>query len=114
MKRLVDCVEVITNNDECVILKVKNNCEMDLISLGCFSGNEVMFRMTKDEDEDCFTIFSKNSGEDEFTTCTWGSRTLVSKNLSNIARKIRRCIVGDLDIYMSRHNAFLKREGLLK
>ena len=114
MKRLVDCVEVITNNDECVVLKVKDNCAMDLINLGCFSGNEVMFRMTKDDDTNSFTIFSKKSGEDNLVTCNWCDRTLVSQNLENIARQIRKCIVVDLDIYMNKHNAFLKREGLIK
>lgn len=114
MKRLVDCIEVIANNDECVVLKVKDNCVMDLISLGCFSGNEVMFRMTKNDDVNSFTIFSKKSGEDTLATFNWSSRDLVSENLENIARQIRRCIVADLDIYMGKHNAFLKREGLIK
>ena len=36
MARLVDCVEVITNNKDCVVLKIKEDKRMNLIAIGCF------------------------------------------------------------------------------
>ena len=39
MRRLADCVEVITNNENCVVLKVKEDKRMDLIAIGYFYGD---------------------------------------------------------------------------
>ena len=61
MSKLYDLVELLENNDECVILKVKDNMQMQLICLGCFNGNETMFRLTKGDNHTC-TIFS-NTGK---------------------------------------------------
>lgn len=55
---LKDIVEVAMNNSECVVLKVKEGHEVDLISLGCFDGDETMFRLTKGETVTC-TVFKK-------------------------------------------------------
>ena len=35
--KLKDMVELLSNNDACVVLKVKDGQEMNLISLGCFN-----------------------------------------------------------------------------
>ena len=40
--KLKDMVELLSNNDACVVLKVKDGQEMNLISLGCFNGDEVI------------------------------------------------------------------------
>lgn len=56
MKTLADYVEIIENNMECVILKVKPDSRMALIALGCFNGNEEMIRLTKGETQTC-TLF---------------------------------------------------------
>ncbi len=61
MEELHDLVEVLDNNGICVILKVKDGAEIQLISLGCFDGDETMFRLTKGEDHTC-TMFRKNRG----------------------------------------------------
>lgn len=45
--KLKDMVELVANNDDCVVLKVKDGQEMNLISLGCFNGDEAMMRLTK-------------------------------------------------------------------
>ena len=47
--KLKDMVELLSNNDACVVLKVKDGQEMNLLSLGCFNGDEVMMRLTKEE-----------------------------------------------------------------
>lgn len=57
MKKLWDITEVVTDNKECVVFKVKEGSEMDLISLGCFDGDETMFRITKKGDH-TFTIWT--------------------------------------------------------
>lgn len=49
--KLKDMVELLSNNDACVVLKVKDGQEMNLISLGCFNGDEAMMRLTKGRDE---------------------------------------------------------------
>lgn len=38
--KLKDMVELLSNNDACVVLKVKDGQEMNLISLGCFNGDD--------------------------------------------------------------------------
>lgn len=57
--KLKDMVELLSNNDACVVLKVKDGQEMNLLSLGCFNGDEVMMRLTKGRDVTC-TLFRKN------------------------------------------------------
>ena len=87
---LKDIVEVAMNNSECVVLKVKEGHEMDLISLGCFDGDETMFRLTKGETVTC-TVFKK--GERPFSW-QWGrgGTTLVSDQMAAMGRKIQDCI----------------------
>ena len=59
--KLKDMVDVVINNDICVVLKVKDGQELNLISLGCFFGSESMFRLTKGRTVAC-TVF-ENSGK---------------------------------------------------
>jgi len=47
--KLCYLVDIIENNEECVILKVKDNKTLDLIKLGYFDGNEELIRLTKGE-----------------------------------------------------------------
>ena len=69
MKTLADYVEIIENNMECVILKVKPDSRMALIALGCFNGNEEMIRLTKGETQTC-TLFYKDGG---ISSWSWGA-----------------------------------------
>lgn len=108
MTKLVDCVEVITNNDNCVVLKVKENKRMDLIAIGYFSGNEEMIRMTKDNDNNSYTIW-RNNGK----SFSWDNRTLKSDNLSKMQKIIAKCIHHDLGIYMGKSIAFWDSIGSL-
>lgn len=108
MAKLVDCVEVVSNNKNCVVLKVKENKRMDLIAIGYFSGNEEMIRMTKDKDNNSYTIWS-NDGK----ICNWNNRTLTSDNLNKLQKIIAKCIHHDLDIYMGDSIAFWDRIGSL-
>lgn len=96
MAVLADYVEIVENNMECVILKVKPDSRMGLIALGCFSGNEEMMRLTKGETQTC-TIFYKDG--DTFSW-QWGStgHTLVSVSTDRCGRMIQNCLEEDFDI----------------
>lgn len=98
MKKLCDLVDVYENNMECVILKVKDNVKMDLLTLGCFSGNEEMFRLTKGKDHTC-TVFDKSGNTFSWY---WGQsgHTLVSNQLEKTGKLIQSCIEEDLSIYI--------------
>lgn len=69
MKKLCDITVVVANNWDCVVFKVKEGSEMDLISLGCFSGDETMFRITK-HDKHTFTIWTVGG---RYFSWEWGT-----------------------------------------
>lgn len=96
--KLSNCVEVAVNNTECVVLKVKKGKEFDLITLGCFDGNETMFRLTKGGSHTC-TVWREND-----TPYSWywgiGGHTLVSDNMNKRGRLIQSCIENDFHIDM--------------
>ena len=96
--KLCYLVDIIENNEECVILKVKDNKTLDLMSLGCFDGNEELIRLTKGENHTC-TIFRTN---DKPFSWYWGRSgyTLVSDNVSAMGKLIEACITEDFDIYI--------------
>lgn len=96
--KLCYLVDIIENNENCVILKVKDNKNLELIKLGYFDGNEEMMRLTKGKDHTC-TIFKKNQ---EPFSWNWGAsgHTLVSKDVSNMGKLIESCITEDFDIYI--------------
>lgn len=96
--KLCNLVEIEENNEECVILKVKDNVALDLIKLGYFDGNEEYIRLTKGKDHNC-TIFKKDGTH---TDWYWGSSgyTLVSDKTSKKGKLIEECITEDFDIYI--------------
>lgn len=94
--KLKDMVELLSNNDACVVLKVKDGQEMNLISLGCFNGDEVMMRLTKGRDVTC-TLFRKNG---KSFSWHWGASgfTLVTDQVWRMGQLIQSCIENDFDI----------------
>ena len=94
-KRLFDLVEIVCNNTECVVLKVKDNAFMDLVCLGCFDGTETMFRVTKG-DGHTVTVWR---GE---KSVSWehgdGRSTLVCERMNKQREMIEDCIMGDFGI----------------
>ena len=108
MTKLADCIEVITNNDNCVMLKIKEDKRMDLIATGYFYGDEEMIGMTKGNDNNSYTIWSNNG-----KTCDWNNRTLKSDDLRKLQKIIAKCIHHDLGIYMGDTIAFWDRIGSL-
>lgn len=98
MKKFIDLVNLKVNNRECVILEVKEDAFYDLIALGCFTGNETLFRVTKGGDH-TMTVWDKNHKEFSFH---WGysGMSLVSDNLHRMRKIVYDTIVNEFDIVM--------------
>lgn len=94
-KRLFDLVEIVCNNAECVVLKVKKNAFMDLVCLGCFDGTETMFRLTKGSSHTVTVWRGEKSFSWEFGN---NGTTIVSDNLHKQRELIVDCVVGDFGI----------------
>lgn len=94
--KLKDMVELAVDNQDCVVLKVKDGQEMNLISLGCFNGDETMMRLTKGKNVTC-TLFRQ--GGKSFSW-HWGidGYTLVSDQVWRMGRLIQSCIENDFGI----------------
>lgn len=96
MTRLVDYVELVENNMECVVLKIKPDSKTGLICLGCFSGNEIMIRLTKGNVQTC-TLFFENG-----RSFSWywgrGGHTIVTPQTAKCGKMIQSCIEEDFDV----------------
>lgn len=107
MKKLVDLVEIKENNEMCVVLKVKENSKIDLISLGSLDGNEEFIRYTKGKDH-IITIFTEK-GE----TYSWdfgqSGHTLISKKTKMQQELIVKCIEQELDIYCGGNRELIEK-----
>ena len=57
MEKLNEILEVLENNNICMIFKIKKDKRLDLIKLGYFNGNEDMIRITKQGSIHTITIF---------------------------------------------------------
>ena len=98
-KKLSRMVTIIENNEKCVILKVKKNQFANLIGLGCFNGDETMFRLTKGSDHTCTVWHGENNNSYSWE---WGisGYTLVSDSIKARGHLIAKCISDDLGIYI--------------
>ena len=104
MKKLFDLVELVSNTEDAVVLKVKPGSEVDLICLGCFDGDETMLRLTKGTTITCTVWTNKGSN----FSWHWGDsgHTLVSDNMTKKGRAIQHCIEDyfDIVVYGSRES----------
>ncbi|MDE7352080.1 MAG: hypothetical protein K2O06_03415 [Acetatifactor sp.] len=109
MAGLCDLVEIMENNMECVVLKVKDGVQMQLICLGCFDGDETMFRLTKGSSHTC-TMFRDGRKP---VSWSWGElgHTLVCDSLWKCGHMVEKCISDDFGIYIGKDAA--KREATL-
>lgn len=96
MARLADYVEIMEDNTECVVLKVRPGSRMGLIGLGCFNGDEEMVRLTKGRTQTC-TVFPEGGRPYSWEWGDGGS-TLVSDGLSKMSRMVQECITHDFGI----------------
>ena len=97
MKKLQTLTKILENNKECVLLEVIGQ-PIDLIKLGCFDGDETMFRLTKGRNHTC-TVWTKDG---KYYSWHWGvdGYTLVSKKLDKQGKLIEDCITKDYEIYI--------------
>lgn len=98
MAKLCDLVEILENNMECVVLKVKDGARMKLIFMGYFNGDETMLRLTKGDDHTC-TVFCE--GRVPFSW-HWGKSgcTPVSDSTQKYGHMVESCIRDDFGIYI--------------
>ena len=98
MKNFAELVNIKVNNKECVILEVKEDAFIDLISLGCFSGNEYLIRVTKGNNH-TITVWDKNKGEYSWS---WGEDgyTMVCDSMTKMRNIVYDALVNDFDIVM--------------
>ena len=96
MKRLCELVDIVTNNEACVVFKPKEGTRMDLISLGCFKGNEELIRMTKGRTPE-ITIFYEDGKTDSYHFGE-GSTTVISGSYLQQREMIRECAILDFGI----------------
>lgn len=94
--KLKDMVEIFTNNGDCVVLKVKDGQELNLISLGYFDGDETMLRLTKGRNVTC-TVFHK-TGRPYSWHWGYSERTLVNDSTQKLGQLIQSCIEKDFGI----------------
>lgn len=99
MKKLVNLVQVVENNKDCVILEVTGS-KLDLIRLGCFNGDEIMMRLTKGDNHNC-TVWTNEKNY----SWHWGigGHTIVSESMQKRGRLIQECIEEDLEIYIGKN-----------
>lgn len=102
MYKLCDCVEIIENNKEHVILKVKNNKKFELACLSCFDGTEEMIQLTKGDNHTCTILKEKGHP----VSWSWGQNgcSLVSNTLTTCRYLIESCITRDFKIEIYNRN----------
>ena len=106
MSKLVDCVKIVENNEECVILEVVGS-PFDLVRLGCFNGDEKMFRLTKGGKHTCTVWLADGQHYDWFWGC--GGHTLVSDQMTQRGKLIQECIEQDFEIYIGENKRNIQK-----
>lgn len=96
MKRLCELVDIGINNEACVLFKVKDSARMDLITLGCFRGDEDMIRMTKGR-QPTVTLYYKDGGTASYYFGE-GGHTVLAESGAAQREMIRECAILDFGI----------------
>ncbi|MBR3622128.1 MAG: hypothetical protein IKN43_02130 [Selenomonadaceae bacterium] len=94
---IYDFTELIVNNSQCAILKVKDGHQQDLIALGIFDGDETMFRLTKGKIVTC-TVFYKEREPYSWQWGGHGGETIVDQSTKIKGRLIQYCFETEHDI----------------
>lgn len=112
MKKLIDYVDILENNEECVVLKVLPESKKGLICLGYFTGKETMFRLTKGNTQTCTVFYNDN------TIAEWywghGGSTCVSEATRKTGHLIQACIEQDLDITINGSPSQIKNDLVIQ
>jgi hypothetical protein len=93
---LIDCVELVMNDETCVVLKVKEEKRDDLFLINGFSGDESMIKVSKVCDV-CSSIsyrIRKTNG----SSYSFSSNTLMCDEMRIMMHKINSTIINDIGI----------------
>ncbi len=97
-KRLADLVQLESNTKDCAVFTMKpETSPMDLVKLGGFEGHECMFRMSKDPNTTCITVF--RDGDEPYHMNYGSSTTLVSEDRRKVRGLIMECVNLDFGIF---------------
>lgn len=114
MNNLSKIVDILNNDENTVILKIKDNKQIELLSIGCFDGNEdmiVISKYTKIHKGLRFRIVHKDG-----TSWTFDNEYIVSSNVKAVYRNIIQTVVFDFGIPVddSTHYELLKQFTYIK
>ena len=97
-RRLSSMVELIENNRDCAVFAVKEGTSsLDLVKLGGFEGHECMFRMSKDPNTTCITVF--RDGDEPYHMTYGSSTTVVPEDRRKVRDLIMECVGVDFGIF---------------
>ena len=86
MVNLKECVNLEELNNEFCLLSVKPNMEMNLIKVGCFSGNEKLIRYSFDRNN---TIRIWRCNDEDYA---WTINTMVTDEMKQKRWKIKELV----------------------
>lgn len=95
-ERLTELVELVSNTDDAVVFKVKDNKQIELLSIGCFNGDEKLISVAKLNDftdYNIYTIVYKNDQHMSFI-----ANELVGAKLRSMKKHLERMIIFDFGI----------------
>lgn len=102
MNKLTNVVEIVKNDDEAVVLKVKEGSQIELLSTGCFNGNEKLLVISKvnwaNENLNYTIVYNDDK------TFSFSENTLVSDATNAIKKWIYQTVVFDFGIPVNERN----------
>ena len=99
---LIDCVELLMNDETCVVLKVKEEKRDDLFMIDGFSGDESLIKVSKVKDVcGSITYRIRTINNNSYSFC---SNTLMCDEMRIMMRKIYNTIVKDIGIPLTCDN----------
>lgn len=95
-ERLTELVEILNNTNDAVVFKVKDNKQIELLSIGCFNGDEKFISVAKlneYNENNIYTIVYNDNRHFSFT-----SNELVGSKLRSMKMHLERMIIFDFGI----------------
>jgi hypothetical protein len=99
---LIDCVELLMNDETCVVLKVKSDKQNDLFMINGFDGNESMIKVSKVRnvcDSITYRIRTTNGN-----TYSFSNNTLMCDEMRTMMSQINHTIINEIGIPLVSEN----------